>query len=189
MTKRGKRISVFVLVLAALLGAAALTATHGGLAWFCPHTLEYQTQSEWTVLGGQIVVYRSRRQSAENELVDFLLREGYVTLVRSGECPRWHLMFHWNESWRDGYSYLGRVFTRHRESLIDWSRRYPDAAMILWSEGFRLLRSEDPIDHVAGEYFLHYCWRSETVEELQTEIEKWKKAIRAELSSSPHDRE
>jgi hypothetical protein len=178
MSKRWRFVRIAIVCVAILTGVGWLTATRGGLGWFCPHTLEYQTQSEWTVLNGNVVIYRSQRRSTEYPFVDYLVREGYIAPVNCGECPRWHPMFHWNRSWRDGYALLHRALRGH-ESLIEWSERHPDCARILWPEGFRLLRSDDPIDREIGEYILYIGRRFDSVDELRAEIAVVKRGIRA----------
>ena len=175
MTRRRRVLSVAIVFVAIVLGVGGATAKRRGSGWFCPHTLEYQTQSEWTLLG--IVIYRSDRRPAELHFVDYLVREGYIAPINSSECPRWHFMYGWNRSWGDGYTLLQRTLRQH-ESLIDWSERHPDCARILWPEGFRLLRSDDPIDRQIGEYILYIGWRFDSVDELQAEIAAVTREIR-----------
>src|SRR5690242_667998 len=142
-----RRLGVIICVLGILLVpgllAGLLTGKRGGLGHFSPHTLEYTTQSEFAVLG--LPVYRSDRRPGSNELVDFLVEEGFVLPVQS-QKQRWELVFHWNDAWRGGHGYLYHLLGRDRKELIKWSKADPQRARLYWSELFRLLRSERKAD-------------------------------------------
>jgi len=129
------------------LVAALFTWQRGGLGHFSPYTLQYTTQSEFTVAG--LPVYRSARQPVRNELVDFLVEEGFVAPVQP-QKQRWEKVFHWNEAWRDGYGPLYPILVRDRDQVIEWTKADPERARLYWSEVFRLLRSEREADLLAG---------------------------------------
>lgn len=161
--------NITCVVLSLLLGLVFLTGTRGGRAYLSPYTLEYQVQSEFAILGGDFPVYRSRPRDADNELVTFLRREGFVTAEQPA-AQRWELIFHWNHAWRDGFGPLYSVFIRDRREIIEWSKADPERARIYWSEGFKYLRSEEVEDVRVGREILVSCWHSRSTEELRERI-------------------
>jgi hypothetical protein len=174
------RVKVSIGVAGLLSGFVLLTATSGGLAFFSPYTLEYKVQSEFAILGGEFPIYRSMRRDADNELVAYLRREGFVT-VEQPDVQRWELIFHWNRAWRDGYGPLYDVFVRQRREIIGWSKADPKRARIYWSEGFEHLRSDKKLEVWMGRQILVSCWRATSIQELHAQIAAVKKEF-AELS-------
>jgi hypothetical protein len=173
-----------------MLALVTLTGTSGGLAYFSPYTLEYQTQLEFTIIWGALPVYRSQRRDADNELAAFLRQEGFMTSVRP-EAQRWELVFHWNHAWRDGYGPLYDVLIRHRREIIEWSQADPKRAQLYWSESFKHLRSDNKIDVLTGQLILISCWHSQSTQELREQIARVKKESRssAEPVAAPDRRD
>jgi hypothetical protein len=162
-------VATFAFVVALLMGLVLLTGTRGGLAYFSPHTLEYQTQSEFTVLGGTIPIYRSPRRNVENELATFLHQQGYAAVVQPQD-QRWEVIFHWNHAWKDGQGSLYDVFGPNRHEIIKWSQADPERAKIYWSEGLKHLRSNNLKDERTGYSILLHCWRAKSIPELREQI-------------------
>jgi len=155
-----RRIGYCSCILALILVLGLLARREGGLAHFSPHTLEYTIQSEVAVAG--LTIFRSARQPVGNELVDFLVAEGFVA-PEQPQTQRWESVFHWNEAWRDGHGALYPILCRDRQALVEWSKADPPLARLYWAEVFRLLRSDRKADHVAA-YVLAQRWREcETV--------------------------
>lgn len=171
---------MFCVVACLVLGILLFFGTSGGLGHFSPYTLEYKIQSEFTIFGGEIPVYRSSPQNVENELATFIHEDGYVMPMQP-EIQRWESIFHWNHAWKDGHGPLYDVFVRHRREIIAWSRANPERARIYWSEGFRHLRSSRKVDVWTGREILKSCWRSQTIPELRERIADVKKEV-ADLS-------
>ena len=171
-----KRTSICVFVSTATCLVVALTADHGGLGYFSPQTLEYCTQSERTIAVLGVPIYRSRCEYHENELLALLIDHGYVKPQRDVK-RQWKTVFHWNSNWRDGYGILSSALSRDRDELMAWTQANPEIAKVYWSEIFRLLRSEDPNDAMAGEGLVPY-WRSldtpdkvrEVVKQIENEL-------------------
>jgi len=161
-----------------MVGVALLTSHRGGLAYFSAHTLEYRMQSERTFFATGIPFYRSIHNRVDNPLVAMLIDDGLVS-SQPDENDQWELVFHWNHSWRDGYGPLYGIFHRHRDAIIKWSRDNPECAKIYWSEGFRLLRSNNTIDVSTGHAILNHCWRITDLEEMHTAIRQ----IKAEIAT------
>ena len=69
------------------------------------------------------------------------------------------------------------VLIRHRENIIEWPLNHRPAAEIYWSEGFRLLRSDNPADNHAGRAILAECWRVNDPEAMRTEIQQIKEEV------------
>lgn len=157
-----------------------LLGTQGGLTYFSPFTLEIEGQSEFAIWGGSLPVYRSPRRPVHNELVTFLLEEGFVERVQP-ESQRWDLVFHWNRAWKDGHCTLYEVLVRYRRSIIEWSRADRERARIYWSEGFRYLRSDRKSDIAIGHVILADCWRCESIPELRERIA----VLKAEIETPP----
>lgn len=118
--------------------------------------------------------YRSSLCSVENELLDYVRREGFVAPVPSDGQPDL-VVFHWNYAWRDGYSYIYNVFYRNRDQVIEWSKADKQRAQFYWSEAFKYLRSEKPIDVAIGEAFLMAGWRCSNIDDLEQTLESIKK--------------
>lgn len=168
------RLAVIVAVMV-VFGLLLMTGGTGGLGHFSPYTLEYTTQSEWTLFRGAVPIFRSFSQSVDNELVTILLEEGFVTPMETGE-GRWELIFHWNDAWRGGDGGLYDVFVRHRREIIEWSKADRERARIYWREGFKYLRSQRKVDNSIGRAILTEGWRCESISELREKIEAMKRA-------------
>jgi len=159
-----------------IIATVLVTSDRGGLARFSPHTLEYRIQSERTFFATGIPFYRSNYKLVNNPLVAMLIDDGFVS-PQPDKNRRWQLVFHWNDSWRDGYGPLYDIFHRHRNRIIEWSRNNRECAEIYWSEGFRLLRSDNTIDVTAGEVILNFCWRIDNPEEMRKTIQQLKDGV------------
>lgn len=168
-----KRVGTIGIVVLLVVAAAFLTSHRGGLAHFSPHTLEYYTQSERTFYTTGIPFYRSRHKHYDHPLVVMLIDEGFVA-PQANANDRWELIFHWNDTWRDGYGSLYDIFTRHRDQVMEWSRTNPECARIYWSEGFRLLRSDSEVDVTTGQMILNDCWRIRDPEEMRKTVQEIK---------------
>jgi hypothetical protein len=164
-------VTIIVLILAASLWA---TGTRGGRGYFSARTLEYRTQSEYTVLFGAVPIYRSSLQPSVPKLVSFLTEQDYVRPVETAD-PRWKLAFHWNEAWKDGYGSIERILYRDRDEKIAWSKANPACARVFWGEGFRLMRSDKESEREAGDAIL-MAWRGQPPDELLAEIDEIKAA-------------
>jgi hypothetical protein len=165
-----KRLATIGIVVVLVVAVVVLTSHRGGRAYFSPHTLEYLTQTERTIFATGIPFYRSRLERVENPVVAMLIEDGFVSR-QPDKNGHWELIFHWNEAWHDGYGQLYDIFSRHRDAIVDWSRKNPECAKIYWSEGFRLLRSDNPEDVIAGGYLLRECWRIDDPEEMRKTIQ------------------
>lgn len=170
------RIAIGFLFLSVAL--VLLSSQEGGRAEFSPHTLEYRTQRERTVFAIGIPIYRSSYRRYEHPLVEVLVEEGFVTPARV-DADRWEAIFHWNEAWRDGHGFLYDIFVRHRDDVIVWSQNNRACAAIYWSEGFRLLRSDDPRENMAGQYILVDCWGIVEPDEMRTRMQRLKDEVAA----------
>lgn len=159
-------------VVAVLMLIALLTGTRGGISSFSPQTLEFKTQSEYTILGGAIPLWRSRPAKHRNETIDYLIEREFVS-PQAGPA-RWQSYYHWNEAWRDGYSSLYYVLREGNDRIIKWSDGHPELARVYWTEGFKLLRSENEKERLKGEYLLSIGWRIEDEEEFQTMLNEVK---------------
>lgn len=164
-----RRAVITCVVVGLLVGLLLLTGTSGGIAYFSPYTLEYETQSEFTILNGALPVFRSSRREAENELVTFLKQERLVDLEQPYD-QRWELIFHWNHAWRGGYGTLYDVLIRHRREIIEWSKADRERARLYWSEGLKHLRSGKESDVRTGQMILLWCWRAKNTQELRQQI-------------------
>lgn len=165
-----KRVLIPTGILLALIAAlSASTFTRGGRGYFAPDTLEFQVQSEYTILGGKIPLFRSQRQSVTYPLLDYLQQSGYVPTLPSP--PRkWDEEFHWNFAWKDGYSDFLRVLTRRSHDFIEWSKADADRAKLYWSTYFRWRRSETERENSAAWNLLNLVHRPESLEELRSVI-------------------
>jgi hypothetical protein len=180
--KRYGRVTVLVCCVALVL--LLLTGTGGGLTQFSPSTLEYTTQSEFTLFGGRFPVFRSTPQGADNELVAFLREEGFVTPAPT-EDQRWELISHWNDAWRDGFGPLYDVFVRYRREIIQWSKADRERARIYWTEGFKYLRSGRKVDVWAGRDILRFCWRCQSIPELREQMLAVRKEVAELFEADP----
>lgn len=156
-----------------LVAAVLLTSDRGRRGEFSPYTLEYRIQTEHTFFGTGVPFHRSSYRSADHPLVEVLINEGFVT-PQPDRGNHWELIFHWNDSWRDGYGGLYYVFFRDREQIIEWSRNNRECAQLYWSEGFRLLRSDDAWDAEVGCEILNSCWRYSDLDELTSAMHQIK---------------
>ena len=177
-----KPYKVIGIVVVLVIGTALLTSNRGGLAHFSPHTLEYHTQSERTFFATGIPFYRSAHERVDDPLVALLIDDGFVS-PQPDKNGRTELIFHWNDSWRDGYGALYDIFHRHRDQIIEWSRNNRECAQIYWSEGFRLLRSNDRIDIETGRDILRHCWRIDNVDEMRKTIKELKTEVATLLAT------
>ena len=171
-----KRLKIIGIVLVVVLVLLLITSQRGGLGYLSPHTLQYTTQSERTFFITGIPFYRSTREQSENPVITMLIDEGFVS-PQPGPSDRQEIIFHWNESWRDGYGGLYYVLIRNREDMIEWSLKNRELAEFYWTEGFRLLRSNDPNEILVGRYFLSNGRRYQDIEAMQNMID----LARAEL--------
>jgi len=144
-------VGIFVVV-------ALLTSQRGGLGYFSPYTLQYRTQSERTFFATGIPFYRSSYGYEDHPLISTLVREGFLS-PQSDSADRWICVSHWNQSWKDGHGRLYSVLNRDIEEVLGWTRRNPKCAKILWSEGFRYLRSDDATQIRIGDAILSEGWR------------------------------
>lgn len=102
-----------------------------------------------------------------------LIADGFVS-PQPDPGGRWEPIFHWNESWRDGYGMLYYILDRDSDKTIKWSRENRKCAEIYWSEVFRLLRSNNKADIATGHSILRDCWGIENVDEMRKTIEFYK---------------
>lgn len=165
--KRRLKLLVFAILVACTLILA--TGTRGGLAYFSPDTLEYETQSEFAVLNGKLPIYRSHREPTDNEIVAYLRDSGLIS-SRKPPTVRWMLVFHWNWAWKDGEGSLYNVLIRNRQRIISWSKADLARARIYWTTGLQLLRSDVERERWAGEEILSSGYRCESIEELNSRI-------------------
>jgi hypothetical protein len=152
-----------------LVGSATFTATRGGLARFSPYSLEWEGQSEVTLLFGAFPIYRSTPSRGEEELTAMLRREGFVVPVQTHR-PRQELIFHENGAWTDGSGPLYEIFIRDRRAVMEWSLADRKRAQIYWKEGFEYLRSPREADILIGREILKQGWRCQTISELRERI-------------------
>ncbi len=132
----------FLILLCGYLGILTLLGRSGAIGFFSPDSLEYRSQSERLLLGTEIPLYRSPYEYHEHELVKYLTSKGYWT-PRETDSPRWFVLFHWNQMWRDGESTFHRRFFWKTDRWIDWSNKNPDQAAKFWPHILELLRSGD----------------------------------------------
>lgn len=151
--------------------------TPGGLAYFSPYTLEYNTQAEQTIFWGQVPVFRTFCHKTNNDLLTFIQEEGFVTPVQP-QKQRWELVFHWNDAWKDGHGSLYSVLVRDRRRIIEWSQADRERARIYWTEGFKLLRSDRKADQAAGRGILVSGWFCQSIPDLQRQIDEIKGDIK-----------
>jgi len=155
-------IGVFLLIIAYIVLG---TGTRGGLGYFAPDTLEFESRSEYTILSGSVPIYRSARQPETLPLLDYLRQSGYVP-IRSGPPRKWNEECHWNSAWKDGYSTFHRALTRESEERISWSKAHPERAKLYWSTVFRWMRSDQERENWAATSLLQCHWRNLTLQEL-----------------------
>lgn len=157
----GGKMSIVLrsLIVVGVIGVVALlTSQPGGLGYFSAHTLQYRSQSERTFFATGIPFYRSSYEYEDHPLIAMLVKDGFLS--PQPDTGQWILVFHWNQSWKDGYGRLYDVLNRDTAEIIESTQRNPQCAMILWSEGFRYLRSDDPIKIRIGDAILREGWRS-----------------------------
>jgi hypothetical protein len=165
--RRARRIAVWAVTTLALAGGAWLTGGRGGLGYFSPDTLEYRTQSEWTVAFGEVPVYRSRLAVRRNALLEMLQAEGYVVPIATAE-PHWLCVMHWNDAWRYvNSSTVHKILMSRQEEMIAWTREYPACARVYWPEAFRLMRSDRVSDHELAGAILFGCCHCRTADEVE----------------------
>lgn len=125
----------------------------GGLAYFSPDTFEIRSQSEITLPILNTPVYRSSYSYRDNsfELVEYLVAKGYWS-PRETDEPRWILLFHWNDAWRDGDTQWYRDVNRSNE-WIEWTEKHPDIARVLWPAVLSFLRSDEGSRYVTHVMF------------------------------------
>ena len=146
-----KKLLILCAGLTLFSGVLLLSSQRGGLGYFSPYTLEYEVQSEYTIGGtGGVPLFRSFRKPIYNEFIEMLKDDGFVAPQSANH--RWETVFHWNDSWRDGYSSLYYIF--HRERAMTWSRNNPECATIFWHRVFQLLRSENEREILIGRALL-----------------------------------
>lgn len=166
MNRRSKFLVFAILITCALILA---TGTRGGLTYFSPDTLEYETQSEFTVFNGTLPIYRSHREPTDNALISYLGNSGLVAAQRPPTI-RWMMVYHSNRAWNDGFGALYNVLVRDRQRIISWSQADPARARIYWTTGLQLLRSDVERERWAGEEILSSGYRCESIEELNSRI-------------------
>lgn len=84
-----------------LMATVIVSSQRGGLGSFSPQTLRVRTQSERTIFGFGVPIYRSFYEYNENPLITMLVKDGYIAPL-VGTSEKWITVYHWNESWRDG---------------------------------------------------------------------------------------
>ncbi len=149
------------------------------MACFSPETLEYYTRSEYTILGGEIPLWRSFAQPSRREVIDVAVKNGWIEPVTTGE-PRWDLVYHANAAWKDGHGPLYELLSRSDEAILEKSLSDPDWARVYWGEVFGALRSPNPVERDVGGHISQY-WRCETADELRRQIA----GVRGEFGLSP----
>lgn len=163
-----------------LLGIAAAillaSVSRGGVTSFSPFTLQYQSQTELTILWGEFRIYRSPTVFAAHPFLETLQSEGLVTAVVP-ERDRQEILSHWSYAWKDGHGPLYRLIRRHRTDLFDWSRANPELAKLYWTEGFRFLRSHDQKSICVGQEILRLGQSCQSVEELEDRITAIRKEV------------
>lgn len=173
------RTNRWLIPIGLLIAVAGFTGTRGGRAWFNPYTLRYYTQSEFTVLGGSVPVYRSWPRPWDNPTLKMVREEGYVAPVPPAD-GRTIEVFHWNEAWRDGSGELHYVLGRDRDRVMKWRRENPARARIYWQKAFDHFRSEGEHEVGLGSQILYMGHRMATTEELgkfiaelEAEVASW----------------
>lgn len=174
-----RKFQAIAAIVALIVVIIVLTSQRGGLSYFSPHSLRNHFQSERTILALGVPIYRSRPERVDNPLIEMLIAEGFVKPQAPPGHERKIGVFHWNETWRDGYGPLYDVLIRNRDAIIQWSRQNPQCAEIYWSESFRLLRSSNPVDSLAGQEILQRCWRIDDVNEMRETIKSLKADVAA----------
>jgi hypothetical protein len=157
------------ILLALIAGLAASTFTRGGRGYFAPDTLEFEVQSEYTIVDGKISLFRSQRQTVSYPLLDYLRQSGYIPVLPS-PARKWEEEFHWNFAWKDGYSDFHRALTRRSDEFIEWSKADAERAKLYWSTYFRWRRSETERENSAAWNLLNLVRRPDSLEELRSVI-------------------
>lgn len=152
-----------------LIAGLATTLTRGGRGYFAPETLEFEVQSEYTLVYGAISIYRSKRQAVSYPLLDYLRQSGHMQVL-PGPPRKWDEEFHWNHAWKDGYSDFHRALTRRSDELIEWSQADPERARLFWSTFFRWKRSTVERENWAANDLLSALRRCRTVDEVRLNI-------------------
>ncbi|MCE9528420.1 MAG: hypothetical protein K8R36_20445 [Planctomycetales bacterium] len=142
------------------------TVTTGARNEFSPQTLEFRSRREVWVGYGMFPIYISGPKYSDHRLLHFLRDKAYVTPSES-PSPRWIELSHWNHAWRDGDH---RTFSRSR-TVIAWSEEDSERAQLFWSECFRLLRSDHPVEQSAGEMLLGQPFSYRDCTEVQQMID------------------
>ncbi len=156
----------------------SLTLDRGGRGRFCPKTLEFQRQSERTILWG-IPIYRSDWEPTQTpQLIVDMVEAGFVTAL-PGPPDHWVILSHYNGNWKDGDGLLHRLFNRRSYAIREWSMDNPEMARVYWDETFRLLRSKDPAKHSAAAHFMILGHWSRNMDELEKTIQ----LVRTEVGS------
>ena len=171
------------LVSAVALILLLLTAGKGGIGQFNPHTLEYRTQREYTVLFGEFPIYRSSFKSHKKiPLIQHLIDRKFIKPL--SDRGRWDLVFHWNTAWKDGYGRWYDTLSRYSERRLEWTVEHPKLAKMYWSEGFQYLRSDSEVDRVIGDMILQQCWTSPDEATMRRYIEEIRLSIQWELDAT-----
>jgi hypothetical protein len=130
------------------LVVVALTFGRGGRGFFSPDTLETKTQREHLIPVVNIPIWRSSFQVHRQELVTFLISEGYWSPT-ANDSPRWIIAFHWNDQWRDGETRLHRELSRG-EDWIAWTKEHPLMAEVIWPQLIDVLQDPTASPATAG---------------------------------------
>lgn len=138
-----KRLLKILAILATVyLAIYFLFGSKGGRGFFSPETLQSRSQSEILFAPPGIPLYRSAYDYHQLEMVKFLIDEGYWKPIETAE-PRWIVLFHWNEMWRDGYSDFYRQFISSKHYWMEWSKTHPQEAAKFWPRVLELLREDN----------------------------------------------
>jgi hypothetical protein len=184
----GQRYRILLAGLALVLIFISLTAatlTRGGLGFVSLDTLERQTQSEWTLFSGGLVLYRSPLTTHPLPLLEYAKAKGFIkALPPQGRAPE--ILFHWNDAWPgSGHHHIYRIFCGGTQDVIDWCDANPNLAKLYWAEGFAYLRSKRRIDNYIGAEILRTGYECTTLAELQSRIDSIKQYHAFELHQQP----
>ncbi len=171
----------YILIVAATLASVILlsfTIQRGKISYFSPYTLQFQGQSEYTVLGGSIPIWRTSLEDYDSKILRYLRESEYIMPVNP-KHNRWEIGE--SNAWtRDGGFDRHYLLGRNNSSVIEWSKADPERARIYWSEGFKCVRSEDRVEVYIGEEILQQGWKAKSIPELLEKIATIRKEIEFE---------
>ena len=156
-----------VLIFVPLFLLSVIVYGRGGRTFFNPDSLETCSQGEYLVPIVELPIARLPYSYYRYPLTEYLITEGLWTPMRT-DHPRWELVNHWNEQWRDGHADLHKEFGWNSEHWIEWTKANPEIAEIMWPEMLTILR-RDAFDAVQIMYSAEHA---KTVEEYRANLER-----------------